>query len=128
MVNSETVRRLGRVEAAGEGSQRPDIFALVADFYAAARAQEDRRLLRDMLGQIISGLRDQFEIERRMLMCRPVQHSALEDRERTFAQVLAELQEFFDRAESDDEPGATLAHALDGLVIRQLRGELRLPS
>ena len=107
-------------------SQRPGIFALVADFYALAHTKQDRGLLRDILGQIIDGLREQFETERRLR--RRMRRADRQAHEHTYTDVLAELQGFLDRGESEDEPVAGLAHALDGLVIRQLRGEVRLVS
>jgi hemerythrin len=126
MLNCETGNRVGKRKLTNRSRKRAGTFALVANFYTAARTQQDRRVLRDMLGQIISNLHDQFESEGRMLRC--IRDSSLEAHERICTHVLAELQEFLDLAESEDAPLAKLAHAPDGLVIRQLRGELRLLS
>jgi len=126
MLNCESGNRLGEHEVAYWDNPRPRIFPLVADFYAVACTQQDRGLLRDILGQIIDGLRDQFEAERRLR--RLMRRSAREAYDQMSTHVLAELQEFLDRAESEDEPVSRLAHALDGLVIRELRGEIRLLS
>ena len=126
MLNRESGDRVGTRELTKCSPQRAGIFGLVANFYTAARTQQDRSVLRDMLGQIISNLHDQFETEGRTL--RRIRDSSLEAHERMYTHVLAELREFLYLAESEDEPLTTLAHAPDGLVIRQLRGELRLRS
>ena len=126
MLNCGTGNGFGEPGGTYGYSQRPGIFALVADFYAVAGTGQHRGLLRDILGQIIDGLREQYESERRLPP--GVRRSNREACEQIYTHVLAELQEFLDRAESEDEPVARLAHALDGLVIRQLRGEIRLAS
>lgn len=126
MLNCETGTESGPLDVAKGDSQPAGIFPLVADFYTAARTRPDRSVLCDMLSQIVGGLRDRFEAER--CIRRRTRHSAREAQEDISAHVLAELQGFLDRAEREDEPVSRLAHALDGLVIRQLRGELRLLS
>ena len=83
-------------------------------------------MLRDMLGQIIGNLHDQFQAEARMLW--RIRDSSVQARERMYTHLLVELREFLDLFESEDEPLTKLAHALDGLVIRLFRGELRLLS
>ena len=127
MLNCETEDRIEKQEDLTESSGQPaGTFALVANYYTAARTQPDRSVLRDMLGQIIRNLHDQFETEERML--RRIRDSSVKTRQSMYAHVLAELREFLDLSKSEDEPLTKLAHALDGLVIRLFRGELRLLS
>jgi len=124
MLNCETVHSVEDRDLTKWSRQRSWTFALVADYYTAARTQRDRGVLRDLLGQIISNLRDQFETEDRVLS--RIRNSSMPEHRRMHTHLLAELRESLDLAESEDDSLTKLAHALDGLVIRQMRGEFGL--